>query len=115
MGLLNSKSNWLCSDCSGRLSTVDEVRSEFPPVPGITHTIIDYEITEFERCDENASESPVSYSNTGFSSKVTLTSPVTPTKLRAITVRRKVLSRNASTTSVNIVDTIRNHQEGNPN
>ena len=115
MGLLNSKSNLLCSDCSGRLSTVDEVLNEFHQVSGITQAIIDDEIAEFERCEENSSESSVSYTNTEFSSKVTLTSPVIHTKLIAVTTRTRVLSRNVSELSVNIVDTIRNHQVCDPN
>lgn len=113
MGILNTKSYWICSDCSGRISTIDEIRSEFPQIPGADQSIIDYEITEFERCDEGSPGSPVSYSNTGFSSKVTITSPITPTNLRSITMRRQIISRNASVTSINIVDVLRSSAKKN--
>ena len=107
MGLFNSKSNWFCSDCSGRLSTLDDIHGDFIPMRPTDQVIVDYEITEFERCDEISASSPTSYSNTGISSKITLMSPVTPTHLRLLTPRTRVISRNASMTSVNIVDSIR--------
>ena len=108
MGLFNSKQNWLCSDCNGRLSTIDDIHSDLAPNRVIGQVIVDYEITEFERCDEISANSPVSYSNTGFSSKITIPSPVTPTKMHALTARTKVISRNAASSSRNIVESIRN-------
>jgi hypothetical protein len=107
MGLSNTKSSWLCSDCSGRMSTIDEVHGDLAPVRGIDQVIADYEITEFERCDEISISSPASYSNTLSYSKITVNSPLTPNKSNSLTSRTKVISRNAFRTSVNLVNAIR--------
>ncbi|OMJ70538.1 hypothetical protein SteCoe_31470 [Stentor coeruleus] len=107
MGLTNSKNSWLCSDCGGRISTLDDVHNDLAPIQGVEPIIVDYEVTEFERCDEHSVNSPISYSNTGISSKGTMPSPLTPTKFHPLSARTRVISRNANNSSVNIVEYIR--------
>ncbi|OMJ73398.1 hypothetical protein SteCoe_27930 [Stentor coeruleus] len=107
MGLLNSKKTWLCSDCGGRISTLDDVNNDFSPIQGVEPIIVDYEVGEFEKCNENLLNSPASYSNTRISSKGTMPSPLTPTKFHPFSARTRVISRNANNSSVNIVEYIR--------
>ena len=107
MGTSNSKQSWLCSDCSGRLSTLDGIINDLAPVRGVEPIIVDYEITEFECCDEISISSPTTHSTIRNSSNVTVPSPITPTKFRPVVSRTKVISRNASNRSVNIVESIR--------
>ena len=89
------------------MSTLDDVRHDFSPIQVVEQVIVDYEITEFERCYEISIVSPVSYNNTGFSSKLTIGSPLTPIKQQCHTTRTRVISRNATTSSTNIVAKIR--------
>lgn len=99
MGTFYSKSTCLCPDSNFRCSINPE---------GSTHNIhqldldnSDNEITEFERCDELSSSSPTGLSN--FSQN--LTAPISVPSIRQ--VRVKVVSRNAMSSSMNLVLHIR--------
>ena len=107
MGLINCKSNWICSDCGARVNTCIETFNDIhhPHLTELGNS--DYEITEFERCDEFSLNSPTAYINTGFSNKLTINSPQTPLYTSQSLGTNKVLSRNARNSSVNIVESIR--------
>ena len=99
MGTFYSKNTCLCPDSNFRCSINPE---------GSTHNIhqldlddSDNEITEFERCDELSSSSPTGLSN--FSQN--LTAPISVPSSKRVRVR--VVSRNAMSSSMNLVLQIR--------
>jgi hypothetical protein len=107
MGLNNCKSNWICSDCGARVNTCIETFNDVN-LPQLTELgNLDYEVTEFERCDEFNLNSPTAYVNTGLSNKFTVNSPQTPLYTSQSLGTKKVISRNARKNSVNIVESIR--------
>lgn len=107
MGIKNCKGNWLCSDCGGRVNTCIETFNDLNHAQHTELGNLDFEITEFERCDEFNLNSPTAYINTGLSNKLTLGSPQTPLSTLDYKFKRKVVSRNARKNSVNIVESIR--------
>lgn len=99
-------SRWLCSDCTANncLETGDQAR--FLRESEIVR--VEFESTEFERCDEFNLNSPTTYQNTWTTRTGAVSDPSTPSASLVKVNRVKVRSTNAADNCVNIVDRIRN-------